>query len=585
MKTVPKNKICRSLKRAFSLFCILPAVTFCGFKKPPKYILSLQTSSYPSGTPGITAGNPDRNTNEFGATAVFSAVLNSEPISNIQICISSSDELQGGTILNTGSVSAPDGTCGSGISYISFSPSSWNIPLQISVKGSRGSVGSKGNTDYKIILKAQGSDSRFSSLAAASVKLKNLDIDDTNSFFIRTNLTGLNSGTLVLKLNGTDSLSLNANGTDSFPNPISSGSSYYIEIKNQPSGHTCAFTDSPYGIINSHIIVNIECVSGYLFNGSIFSTSSPPTLSQSFAGIETISGSFPPVSSAGNADGPGSSARFDNPIAIATDGVNLYAADIFNNLIRRIKISDGTVSTAASVSGPHGIATDGSNLFAASYNGHVIYKIVLSTGAVSVLSGTGVSGDAVGASSSAQFNTPVYLTTDGTYLYVSDRGNAKIKQIKISDGTVSTFASGLIFPNGLATDNTYVYAADSGAHQIKRYKISDGSMTVIAGTGAAGGSDNASGPSATLNEPYGITVDGSFIYTLEGAGKRLRKISVNSPYSVTTIVPQNDGYLDGIIGSAQFCGAGLYCDSSLTTDGVSLFFADRFNNSIRKLYY
>ncbi len=568
------------LKAAVCIFFFIPFFLFCNVRRPFKLLFA-----FPAGNPSITIGSPDRNTNEFGAVASFSILMNSKPTEDVKICISSSDEIQGGTVLNSVNVSAPDGTCESAASYLSFNAANWDVSRQVSVQGSRGSVDVRGNTDYEIKFKVQGRDSGYSQLSLNPVRLKNLDIDDPANLFVRTKLTGLNSGALVLKLNGTDSLTLNTNGTDSFPNPISMGTFYSIDIVTQPAGQTCAFTDSPYGTISSHILINLECISGYLFNGSIFSASVPPTLSQSFSGIQTISGSFPPTALSGNTDGPAASARFDNPIAVSTDGVNLYAADIFNNSIRRIKISDGTVSTVASVTGPHGIATDGSNIFASSFNDHRIYKIGLSTGAVSVLSGTGVSGDLTGSSSDAQFNTPVYLTFDGTYLYVSDRGNGKIKQIRLSDGTVSTFASGLIFPNGLATDNTYVYAADSGAHQIKRYRISDGTMTVIAGTGTAGGLDDASGTSATLNEPYGITVDGSYIYILEGSGKRFRRISVNAPYSVHTIIPQNDGYQDGTIGSAQFCGAGLNCDSSLTTDGIHLFFADRFNSSIRKLYY
>lgn len=563
---------------------LLISVLNCSFKRPAKFMFVLP-AVIPSGTPSVSVGTPDRNTNEFGASAEIPIGIGSEPASEVQICILSSDQTAGGTILTSGDVSPSDGTCKEGTPYVQFTPASWSSAKTISVQGSRGIIGAPGDTAYEIRFTVQSKDSSYNDLQVNNVRLTNLDIDNSSSFFVRTDLSGLSSGTLILKLNGTDSLPLKKNGLDSFPKSISTGIFYSVEIQNQPAGHTCAFTSTPYGNISSHIIISVECVSGYLFNGSIFSSASPPTLSQSFTGIQTIAGSFPPAAVFGFTDGTASSARFNNPIAVTTDGVNIYTADIFNDAVRRIKISDGTSSTIASVPGPHGVATDGSNIYAASYNTHKIYRITISNGNVTVLAGTGVSGDAVGSPSSAQFNTPTYLTIDSTSIYVSDRGNSKIKKISISDGTVSAFASGLSFINGLATDNVYIYAADSGAHQIKRYRISDGSMTVIAGTGTAGGSDNASGILASLNEPYGITVDGSFIYTLEGAGKRLRKISVNSPYSVSTIVPQNDGYLDGIIGSAQFCGAGLNCDSSLTTDGISLFFADRFNNSIRKLYY
>lgn len=44
------------------------------------------------------------------------------------------------------------------------------------------------------------------------------------------------------------------------------------------------------------------------------------------------------------------------------------------------------------------------------------------------------------------------------------------------------------------------------------------------------------------------------------------------------------GYTDGTLGStAQICTSGNPCDSSLTTDGVFLYIADRYNHSIRKI--
>jgi hypothetical protein len=117
-----------------------------------------------------------------------------------------------------------------------------------------------------------------------------------------------------------------------------------------------------------------------------------------------------------------------------------------------------------------------------------------------------------------------------------------------------------------------------------RIRISDNTFTLIAGSGVQGNSNNANGLLAEFNTPYGITIDGSFVYVLEGQGKRFRRILKNSPFSVTTFINQNDGYADGTIGTASFCGAGLNCDSSLTTDGLFLYFADRFNHSIR-IYY
>ena len=59
----------------------------------------------------------------------------------------------------------------------------------------------------------------------------------------------------------------------------------------------------------------------------------------------TLAGSFPPTVANGTLDGAGTLARFDNPIAITSDGTNIYVADLSNNAIRKIAIGTNTVST------------------------------------------------------------------------------------------------------------------------------------------------------------------------------------------------------------------------------------------------
>ena len=95
--------------------------------------------------------------------------------------------------------------------------------------------------------------------------------------------------------------------------------------------------------------------------------------------------------SSGFANGTGTSASFYKPYRITTDGTNLYVGDTFNHLIR---------------------------------------KIVISTGVVTTLAGTGSSGTANGTGTSASFNNPIGITTDGINLYVVDYGYSRIRQIE-----------------------------------------------------------------------------------------------------------------------------------------------------------
>ena len=74
--------------------------------------------------------------------------------------------------------------------------------------------------------------------------------------------------------------------------------------------------------------------------------------------------------------------------------------------------ANGT-GTSASFNSPDGITTDGTNLYVADSYNHLIRKIVISTGAVTTLAGTGSSGSANGTGTSASFYNPEGITTDG----------------------------------------------------------------------------------------------------------------------------------------------------------------------------
>ena len=144
-------------------------------------------------------------------------------------------------------------------------------------------------------------------------------------------------------------------------------------------------------------------------NGSSFSTVTSPTANSLYGVtytdyvLEQMGGSFQGTElslsavvttlaggSRGSTDATGTSARFNYPMGITTDGTNLYVADTVNHRIRKILISTGVVTTLA-----------GSSL------GYT---------------------DSTGTSS--KFSSPYGITTDGTNLYVADSGNDSIRKIE-----------------------------------------------------------------------------------------------------------------------------------------------------------
>lgn len=56
-------------------------------------------------------------------------------------------------------------------------------------------------------------------------------------------ISGL-SGTVVLQNNGTDNLSLSANGPFTFRNPINYATGYDVSVLTQPAGQTCMATNA-----------------------------------------------------------------------------------------------------------------------------------------------------------------------------------------------------------------------------------------------------------------------------------------------------------------------------------------------------
>ena len=143
------------------------------------------------------------------------------------------------------------------------------------------------------------------------------------------------------------------------------------------------------------------------------------------------------------------------PLGITTDGINLYETDAYNYKIRKIVLSSGAVTTIAGppagttgsgdtdndtasnarFNGPFGITTDGINLFVSDVRNHKIRKIVISSGAVTTIAGppagTTGSGDTDNdTASNARFNLPYGISSDGSYIYVGDFNNNKIRRIE-----------------------------------------------------------------------------------------------------------------------------------------------------------
>jgi len=209
--------------------------------------------------------------------------------------------------------------------------------------------------------------------------------------------------------------------------------------------------------------------------------------------VSTIAG----TGTAGFADGPGSVAKFNQPIDVAADHAgNIYVADNLNHRIRKIA-ADGTVSTVAGdgtagfadgngttakFKNPSGIDIDKQgNLVVADRINHRI-RIIAADGAITTVAGDGTSGYKDGAGATARFADPYGITVDHQgNIIVADLSNNKIRRIDAA-GIVSTLAgTGNGFADGAGAGAQFsqptdvcvdvddnIYVADLGNHRIRK---------------------------------------------------------------------------------------------------------------------
>jgi sugar lactone lactonase YvrE len=272
--------------------------------------------------------------------------------------------------------------------------------------------------------------------------------------------------------------------------------------------------------------------------------------------VKTIAGS---AGARGSADGKGLEARFSKPTGLALDGGTLYISETSNNTIRAMDLASGRVSTLAGDPGitgarngfgskaqfsdPSAILADGKgSLYVADQGNEMIRRVVVATGEVTTFCGQQSIGPKDGPCSEALFKEPSGLVLDGDNLYVIE--HTAVRRISISTATVTTVSGGATvggrdgtrseaefsrLAGGALDGKGNLIVADMFNNDLRAITLSTGTTTTVAAMPRYAGSDDGVGEQARFDVPEGIASDGKGgIFVVDFGGQSVRKVAIDS---------------------------------------------------------
>jgi len=200
----------------------------------------------------------------------------------------------------------------------------------------------------------------------------------------------------------------------------------------------------------------------------------------------------------GTANGTGQVARFNQPKGIWGDGTNLYLCDRANFAIRKIVISTGVVTTFAGLIGtaahtnnavgttarfqsPYGMASDGTNLYVTEVADGYVRKITIG--------GTQTVTD---VASGLFIPRGIWCAPAATSGYiVTDIGASSLRSINLTTGVtslISTYAahgsSGFDIHSSDGGANVWAHGASGGTYNVTRIQTSTPTVTNFSNSGS-----------------------------------------------------------------------------------------------------
>jgi hypothetical protein len=276
----------------------------------------------------------------------------------------------------------------------------------------------------------------------------------------------------------------------------------------------------------------------------------------------------------------------------ATDGSGI----IFSNdpyTIYRLTIATDSSVDLLPLMQPRNIAYANSRIYYTSAYHNRLYYISANGGGNTVMfagSESGAAGNTDGDGFAASFNDPRGIATDGTYLYIADRGNKSIRKVLIaSPYTVTTLqAAGFADPTGITLYGSYLYVSDGSGQRILRVDRTTGSVTAVAGLNGTSGFVDDVGASARFNGLNQLVCDGTYLYVIDEGNDALRRVTIDTARAdygrvITLACHTHSG---GILGPGNPCKyqTTVSAFGGVTIVGGIVYFGDFSSpNVIRKL--
>jgi len=328
------------------------------------------------------------------------------------------------------------------------------------------------------------------------------------------------------------------------------------------------------------------------------------------------------------------SAGLCSPAGVGLDGSgNLFIADTYDNVVRRVDASSGIIATVAGkysigysylgdggpatqagLNTPSCVTVDASgNLFIGDANNEVIRRVDAKSGLITTVAGNGpgtaglgggFSGDG-GPATSAQLNlgefylsvTSIAVDASGD-LFIPDTYNNRVRKVDGKTHIITTFAGGgsggdggldangiLALPLSLAVDPSGdLFIDDFDAGRIRRVEAATGIISTVAGNGRYVCCSLSTGiPAATtgLHLPIGLAADSSGnVFISDTNAGRVRRVD-----AVTGVISTVAGGGPGGLGDGgPATSATLNQPHGIAIDAAgNLFIGDTANSRVRRV--